>query len=172
MTKTEEFRRLNINGVEIAVYADGSIKKPSYGKRIRRTFGWVGGKGYLYVNIVDKKPRVHRLVARAFLDDYSDSLQVDHINGDKLDNRVENLRMVTNQQNSQAFARKRKSTSSKYRGVSLHKPCKRWQALVSVDGKQQHLGYFDDELDAAMAWNKAALKYGFSPEALNSIPVA
>lgn len=66
-------------------------------------------KGYLQVRLANPKfsknidgrkcYRIHRLVAMFYLDDYSEDLQVNHKNGDKTDNRVENLEMVTNQQN-------------------------------------------------------------------------
>lgn len=57
-------------------------------------------KGYLKVNINGKPKRVHRLVAKTFLDNFDDKLEVNHKNGIKDDNRVENIEMVTPKQNS------------------------------------------------------------------------
>ena len=57
-------------------------------------------KGYLKVNINCKPQRVHRLIAKTFLNNYDDKLEINHKNGIKTDNRVENLEMVTSKQNS------------------------------------------------------------------------
>lgn len=84
------------------------------------------------------------------------SLQVDHINGDTLDNRKENLRVCTGSEN----ARNRKSakgSSSRYLGVT--KISKPFLARIRVDGKLRHLGGFATEVEAAKAYDLAAKKY-------------
>jgi len=77
-------------------------------------------------------------------------LQADHINGDKLDNRRANLRVVTNQENHQ-----NRQTSvgrtSKYRGVYRHGNTGKWHAKVKTGGKTHWAGYYDSELEAAVA---------------------
>jgi hypothetical protein len=72
----------------------------------------------------------------------------DHINGDRLDNRRENLRSVTPQENAQNQGA-HPGSSSPYRGVSWHSPLGKWHATACVGGKRHFLGYFDDELEAA-----------------------
>lgn len=74
--------------------------------------------------------------------------QADHINHDKMDNRRANLRIVSNQQNHQNRADAH--GTSKYRGVSLHKTGK-WCARVKANGKAYWAGYYDSELEAAVA---------------------
>ena len=81
-------------------------------------------------------------------------MQVDHINGDKLDNRRNNLRIVTNQQNQ--YNSKSRKGISKYKGVSWHKTAGKWRAYIGVDGKFKHLGLFTDEKEAALAYDRAA----------------
>jgi len=82
---------------------------------------------------------------------------VDHVNGDGLDNRRSNLRIVRPGQNQYNSHTVRKGTS-KYKGVTFHKRLKKWQASIRKQGKATHLGTFEHEVDAAVAYDKAALK--------------
>lgn len=98
---------------------------------------------------------MHRLIMNP-----PDGVFVDHINGDGLDNRRENLRLVTRQQNM-ANSRKRHVGQSKYKGVSQARNSPRWRACIVVNKKQIHIGTFDDELDAARAYDRKAVElYG------------
>jgi hypothetical protein len=93
----------------------------------------------------------HILMHRAILGlTHGDGLEGDHINRDKLDNRRENLRIVTPHGQKQNVPSRRNS-SSRFRGVSFFKRTGRWIAHVRVNGKSMHLGYFATELEAADA---------------------
>ena len=81
-------------------------------------------------------------------------LQVDHINGDKSNNRIDNLQLLTNRQNSIKYRMTQKH-SSKYVGVSLNKENNKWRALIQINNKSKHLGYFINEIDAHLAYQKA-----------------
>lgn len=81
--------------------------------------------------------------------------QVDHINHNGLDNTKKNLRVVTNQQN-QMNKRKRKNTSSKYKGVTWHKQHKKWYAQIVFNGKHFYLGLFNNQKHAAILYDKKA----------------
>ena len=91
--------------------------------------------------------KIHRLIAIAFIENPNpDKFNcVDHENLDRLDNSIKNLRWVTSSGNN----RNRKSRgSSEYLGVSWNKQNGKWEARISIDGKNKHLGLFDDEEDA------------------------
>ena len=112
-----------------------------------------GSHGNVYAGawIDGKKVRLHRLLLG------SEGL-VDHLNGNTLDNRRCNLRPCTFAGNSRN-AGKRKHATSKFKGVSFHKEKKRWQARICYEYREIHLGYFNRERSAAVAYNKAARKY-------------
>jgi hypothetical protein len=86
-----------------------------------------------------------------------DAEQVDHINNDRLDNRLGNLRLVTRSQNqcNRPLVRNRK-----YRGVTLDKGRGKYAAVIRRQNKQIHLGRFDNEIDAAKAYDRAAIAHG------------
>lgn len=83
---------------------------------------------------------------------------VDHINGNGLDNRRDNLRAATTAQNL-ANSRKRAGCASQFKGVYWHKQNLNWQAQIKKNNKGFHLGSFALEKDAAMAYDTAAREY-------------
>jgi hypothetical protein len=93
---------------------------------------------------------MHRMIA-----DTPDHLVCDHVNRYGLDNRIANLRNCTIAQNN-ANKRAYKNASSKYKGVSFNKRRKKYAAYIKNNGRQTSLGYFDDQITAAKARDKAA----------------
>jgi len=96
---------------------------------------------------------LHRIILGAPPD-----MGVDHINGDGLDNRRNNLRLATKSQNGANRTHKQRGTTSRFLGVRWHKRSGKWHAEIQVNGKQKTLACFDSEIDAALAYNEAALE--------------
>ena len=86
-------------------------------------------------------------------------LLCDHVNHNGLDNRRENLRVCTHQENMYNMQISRKNNTSGYKGVVFYKPYKKWCAQIRFQNKGKTLGYFSNPRDAARAYNEAALKY-------------
>ena len=110
------------------------------------------GGGYLQVALNSKRTkRVHQLVAMAFLGHVpcGHKLVVDHMDDDKHNNKLSNLKIDTNRGNLS-----RRGGSSKYVGVTWCKPNKKWRAQIRVGGKGYALGYFTNEIDAYKAYQK------------------
>ena len=98
-----------------------------------------------------KSLKMHRIVLSRKLD-CELSQQVDHRDRYRLNNRRSNLRLASYSE-QRANARVR---TGKFKGVYWYKPLKKWHAQITCKGKRQHLGYFDDPIEAAKAYNKAA----------------
>lgn len=88
-------------------------------------------------------------------------LQIDHIDGNPLNNQKSNLRICTNTENNKNHrvdARDSTLSNSKYKGVRLH-DCGKWVALITVNNKTIYLGLFTKEVDAAISYNNAAIMH-------------
>lgn len=119
-------------------------------------FWSVDPHGYVRRRGGGQETKLHRAVCKGEL---ADGLVVDHINRDKLDNRRENLRVITQAQNCQN--QRSRGGSSEHRGVSLTRDG-RWQAHGTLNGRMTHLGFFDIEqeaADAAAAWRKEHMPF-------------
>lgn len=98
-----------------------------------------------------KVVKMHRIVMNC-----PQGLEVDHLNGDKLDNRKSNLRICTHQQNTQN--RKIQTNSGGYKGVYFYKNKPNWKKRYLAHIKQKNLGCYATALEAARVYNKAALE--------------
>ena len=96
-----------------------------------------------------KKVLMHRQILGAL-----PGQQCDHMNHNGCDNRRMNIRLCTSAQN-RMNERPRKGGSSKFKGVSFNKECRKWKAQITLNGKRKHLGYFTKEIDAVKARDDA-----------------
>lgn len=123
--------------------------------------GWFAGcrdgHGYTLIRIGQSLVKTHRLAW--FLSEGSVPDQVDHINGSRSDNRVENLRDCTVSQNLCNRHHLSTRNTSGVTGVYWVKTNKRWAAQIKIKGKSSHLGCFTDKDDAIKARKDAELKY-------------
>ncbi len=116
-----------------------------------------------------KTTLMHRLIMEHYLGRKLEPWEeIDHIDGNGLNNQIDNLRIGTHQQNT--FNQKSNRGISKYKGVSWSNILEKWQTSIGVGETRKHLGYFDDEILAAVAYNKAALKYHGEFAKLNEGP--
>ena len=116
------------------------------------------GNGYLVLNLLkngkQKTRTVHQLVAEAFLGfvPNGSTLVVNHINFIRSDNRIENLEIVTMRENTN---QKHLKSTSKYVGVCWNKTANKWRASIITNRNSKHIGYFTNEYDAHLAYQKA-----------------
>ena len=119
----------------------------------------INSNGYYQVNLYSDgnvyNKQIHKLVADYFIANPYNKPFVDHINNIKLDNNVRNLRYATNQEN-QMNSKLSSRNSSNYKGVSFSKQKNKWCAQIQSNGKNKHLGYFDNIEDAINARVKKA----------------
>ena len=126
----------------------------------KRKIDWFGGykqsDGYMQIRILNKKYMAHRL---AWLYCYGKFPQniIDHINRNKSDNRIKNLREATYSENQQNTDKKSNNKSG-YKGVAYEKVAKKWRSQISVNGKRIHIGYFNTKEEAAEAYKTTSSK--------------
>ena len=123
------------------------------------------GNGYyivnLYKNTIPKTLKIHRLVALHFIPKLDDKTSyIDHIDNNRLNNTISNLRWCNVSQNG--FNRQlNKNSTTGIKGICLHKQSNKWQARIRLNNKQIHIGLFDNLDDAKLARQlKAAELFG------------
>ena len=115
--------------------------------------------GYFVGKIFGRKYLAHRVSWAIYSGEWPEH-QIDHINGNKLDNRIANLRCATNQENGKNRAIGTNNTSGAI-GVFFRNRDLVWVAQVSINGKQKHIGYFKSKDEAIQARANANLEYGY-----------
>ena len=118
-----------------------------------------GVRGYYIVGLSKggkmKIRATHQLVAESFLNhrpDGTTKIVVDHIDNNPLNNRVDNLQLISNRENS---TKDLKDGTSKYTGVRWNKAAQKWMANITIQGKIKHLGCYTNELEASKSYQQA-----------------
>jgi hypothetical protein len=132
------------------------IKVTSYNTKIGDTVGSTRKDGYVTIGIDKKKYLAHRLIWLYVYGKYPDNL-IDHKDGNKSNNRLDNLRDCTNLQNLQS-KRLHPLNTSGYRGVTYFESIDRWRARICYDYKMLELGFFETPEQASDAYEDYAKK--------------
>lgn len=126
-----------------------SIQHPFTGK----VAGGLNSRGYIEIGFKGRIYKAHRLAWLLYYGDWPKN-QIDHINGTKHDNRIENLREVSSRQNCQNRDLHRKG---RLFGCHFNKQRNKWQARIKINGKTKHLGLFNTEQEAHEAYKKGVI---------------
>lgn len=128
-----------------------------------KTAGKLRDDGYLSVRLkylnTSKTYLLHRVALKMFYGKDPEGF-VDHINGNRQDNRIENLRVVSRSEN-QRNQKKRTNNTTGVLGVSWSKHANAWLARITYDGKQKNLGYYKDFDDAVRVRMAAEIKHNY-----------
>lgn len=121
--------------------------------------------GYLIGQVGGHRTRIgyfaHRLLWALEFGSWPDD-EIDHINGNRRDNRIINLRCVTRAENARNLRRPRRNTSG-VAGVSMRKATGQWYAYIRAEGGMRSLGFYHDFQDAVRARKEAEVAYGYHP---------
>ena len=117
-----------------------------------KDFNWSLNNGYAHARWHGETVFMHRLLLNLF---EGDKEHVDHQNYNRLDNRKSNIRKCSRRQNQHHQLKRKGITTSKFRGVHMHR--KKWIARIKINSiKNQYLGMFTTEQEAALVYNEAA----------------
>ena len=108
------------------------------------------GDGYIQVYVDNKPVKAHRIIWEIVNGNIPECMVIDHINHDRKDNRIENLRLTMPIENSRNQTR-RKTNTSGFNGVSFNKKCDKYESYMNVDGKKKLIGLFSSAIEASEA---------------------
>ena len=143
-------------------YKEGNLYwkiKPRNSTRIGTKAGSLDSKGYVALKLNNSRYRMHRIIWAYHYSAIPNNLQIDHIDGNKTNNMIENLRLATNSQNKSNNKRVYCNSKSNILGVHWSKIKRKWVSQICKNKKPIHLGYFVNQEDAIAARKTAELQY-------------
>jgi hypothetical protein len=142
----------NMGRIRSLMNGDKSREEPRVLKTYNSKKGYSWGR--MYFNGEKRSAQVHRLVMTAFIGSAPEGCNIDHINGDKSDNRLSNLEYVTNRENKLRGVTGKK-VYSQLRGVTFDKQICRWKSQIrDSTGRKIHIGTFDSDIEASSAYSE------------------
>ena len=148
---------------ELFEYRDDNLywrERPAYNVDMSKPAGVVRPRGHREIKVKGKEYKAHRLIWLYVNGKFPDN-QIDHIDGDPSNNRIENLRDVSHQENNKNQCKPCTNTSG-HLGVSWNKNAEKWEARISVEGGvYKHLGHFNVLEDAVSARQAANIEHGY-----------
>jgi hypothetical protein len=162
MNNSNKSKTLMLSKGMVAIVDENDLKKI---KKYKWHYDGLYAERNIYSGKSRKTERLHRFILGL---GQGDKRQIDHINGNKLDNRKENLRICTISQNTMNRPIQKNNTSG-FKGVSHCGRGKSWRAYIKLMQKYIHIGYFKSKIEAAKAYNEAAKKYFGEFAQLNKI---
>ena len=147
-----------------SVSSFGNVRNDKTGRILKL---YKNSKGYLQFTLNRVPTKVHRLMI-PFLENPNNYECVDHIDRNKQNNHVSNLRMVSPSENIRNRT-KYKNKISKYKGVDFNKASQHWRARCSINGKSIWIGTFENEIDAGLAYNNFCIQNKLETAVLNEL---
>lgn len=149
----EEWRKI-VDYPNYSVSNLGNVRNDKTGLLLKASVKRGGYYGIrLSKNSIKEDFLIHHLVANHFLENPENKPIIDHIDRNRTNNCLDNLRWITRSGNGRNRTKQQGIYSSKYSGVYFHQPTNKYLAQIRVNGKRIHLGYFETEEDAGNAYN-------------------
>ena len=127
--------------------------KPRRGVKAGVPLGTDNGHGYKRITVLGKSYYAHRL-AWLYMHGEIPDCQIDHIDGNKANNSISNLRKATPSQNQHNHCIAQSNSKSGIQGVSWHKKARKWQSHIKINGEKKYLGLFYSKYDAKNAYEE------------------
>lgn len=152
-------------GDSVKVYSNGKHKELSFvvdasDLPLIENHSWrayISKSGYIRVETsLSQNGKIVHLMLSRFLMNFPKGKFVDHIDCNPLNNRRSNLRLANESQNARNVPKTKRITYSRFKGVSWHKHKSKWVAHCAINSKNQFIGYFTNEEDAARAYDLKA----------------